>query len=67
MEKSKNELKKALYREKPIAKLSDSNNELFTYVAKTTLGDITFKVPVNDMGDATFHPYMPAQLLIRWM
>lgn len=67
MEKSKNELKKALYREKPLAKLSNSNKELFTYIAETSIGNVTFKVPTNDMGETIFHPYMPAQLLIRWM
>lgn len=65
----KNELKKILYLNKPIAKLESSNKELFTY--KTSVNDIEilFNVPVSDMGTnpGIFKPEMEAKLLIRWI
>ena len=71
----KNEIKKALYRQKPIAKKSGERIPLDgsgvdSYGYKTTLDDGTvlhFLVPVKDMGDATFYDEMDAKLLIRWL
>lgn len=70
-----NEIKKLLYKEKPIAV---KNNELSTsteFVYKCDITGmtylhenfITFNVPVSDMGDAKFGEEEPAQLLIRWI
>jgi len=68
----KNEIKKALYRQKPNALLNriyqgvlyyDSVIDEDTDIAR----DVHFEVPVNDIGDATFEIQMDAKLLIRWI
>lgn len=69
-----NEIKKALYKEKPLAW---SNAELIktatgervskAYKCTTSLGDHYFEVPFSEMGETTFEDEMPAQLLIRWL
>ena len=64
----KNEIKKALYRQKPIAKKMFEENG--NYVYRTYLEDGTelpFIVPISDMGDAKFEDEMDAKLLIRWL
>lgn len=69
-----NELKKALYKEKPIARMimegeSPEGTE-YTYWYGTQLADetvVTFKVPRSEMGENEFEKEVPAQLLIRWM
>lgn len=62
-----NEIKKALYKEKPIAiKIAIDGYEQH-YTAKTSLGEVLFRVPVSDMGDRLFEDKIPAQLLIRWI
>tara|TARA_R110000796_G_scaffold159388_1_gene276161 strand:- start:1078 stop:1305 length:228 start_codon:yes stop_codon:yes gene_type:complete len=71
----KNEIKKALYKEKPIAKkLESSTKEIYKYSTmigdydyKIPLTEIFFDVPVSDMGDATFEKEMEAKHLIRWI
>lgn len=63
-----NEIKKALYREKPVAIRYATEEDVFSY--GTTLKDGTelhFDVPTNDMGDAEFEEEMDAHLLIRWL
>jgi len=71
---SSTELKKALYKEKPVAKQTglyrDGGSK--DYEAETTLGIVKFHVPIRDQqaseeGPALFAKEMPAQLLIRWM
>lgn len=74
-----NEIKKALYKEKPTAIkyciMGDPNPEtnlLFDnthcYMALLNDGEkIIFKVRESDMGDAKFEYTMPAHLLIRWI
>lgn len=63
-----NEIKKALYKQKPIAKkISEEDGN---YVYKTRLNDGTgldFIVPIKDMGDANFEEEMEAKYLIRWL
>lgn len=68
MEETRNEIKKVLYKEKPIAvKYAQPQNKSFAYKTQTSLGEILFDVPISDMGESLFDWEMPAQLLIRWM
>lgn len=69
-----NELKKALYKEKPTAYRQEIKVE--GHGAPTTHRytcmlsgkvEVIFVVPESDMGDAKFEPEMPAHLLIRWI
>jgi hypothetical protein len=63
-----NDIKKTLYKEKPIAKLDVIR--LGNVYYQTTLNNglnIRFCIPVNDMGDADFYSEMDAKLLIRWL
>jgi len=68
-----NEIKKALYKEKPIASLQDDTMFDFkvrkykTYLAETSLGLVGFKVPLKEMGEKEFPDEIEAQLLIRWI
>jgi len=62
------EIKKELYKQKPIAKLRYVRKDIIYY--ETTINDnktIIFAVPVNDIGDADFTSEMDAKLLIRWI
>lgn len=71
-----NEIKKTLYKEKPIAIqtgiMRDGGSR--TYQAETSLGTVKFFVPVGDMKEWNGNPKqesefnkMPAQLLIKWI
>lgn len=62
------EIKKELYKQKPIASLVFIRKGDALY--KTTLeGDknIYFNVPISDMGDYDFTSEMDAKLLARWI
>tara|TARA_R110000822_G_C15041009_1_gene465317 strand:- start:28 stop:246 length:219 start_codon:yes stop_codon:yes gene_type:complete len=66
------EIKKALYKQKPIAKLQFIRVGVAYY--KTLVKDnegnenfIQFQVPVKDMGDADYFPDMDAKLLNRYI
>lgn len=64
----KNEIKKALYKQKKQAQLLVIKSGFACY--ETSLDDGTvvfFEVPVSDMGNADFLPVMEAQLLNRWI
>ena len=65
---TKDEIKKALYKQKPLADmLMVYKNEA---IYETSLEDGTvlfFEVPVNDMGETRFLSKMEAHLLIRWL
>lgn len=63
--KNLNEIKKSLYREKPIAVKNYNLSTEDTYIYETN--SLEFAVPVSDMGDAKFNDNEPAQLLIRWI
>ncbi len=65
----KNELKKVLYLNKPVAKLLSSDKESLKYKAMVNDIEILFKIPVSDMGTnpGIFKPEMDAKLLIRWI
>lgn len=76
-----NEIKKALYKEKPIAieieNISGGGDggefkDYAIYVAECSLGKLKFKVPYTDMGsdpygNDRFDEEVSAQLLIRWL
>ena len=66
------EIKKALYKQNPIANFVKIKKERAIYITNITLEDnsdklITFDIPVNDMGDAEFLYMMDAKYLIRWI
>lgn len=64
----KNEIKKALYREKPQATLSKIVDDIYYYEAKLNNRDsVYFAVPTSDMGEKLFDNKIHAQLLIRWL
>ena len=63
----KNELKKILYLNKPIAKFLYIRKGSAFYRAVSNDVEILFNIPVIDMGDADFLPEMDGKLLIRWI
>jgi hypothetical protein len=63
-----NEIKKALYREKPEAELIYISHGKAVYHSSINDGvQIKFEIPVEDMGTTSFYPVMDAKLLIRWI
>lgn len=65
---TKEEIKKALYREKPTAKLYDKNNLHFFYSCQLENGGtVFFKVPVIEMGNLPYSDEEQGQLLIRYI
>ena len=67
----KNDIKKALYKQKPIAKLEFIRAGVAYY---STIIDnegedfkVIFQVPVTDTGDAAFYVEMDAKLLNRYI
>ena len=63
-----NEIKKALYKEKPVAVFKFIRKGVAYY--STTLDDkniVNFEIPCNDMGDSDFLYCMEAQHLNRWI
>lgn len=68
----KNEIKKLLYKQKPIAEFIRATQQGLVYGVDVSTMDgsrlpITFIIPLKDMGDASFDKEMEAQLLIRWI
>lgn len=70
---TKNEIKKAIYKQKPKATFEKIrlNNAYYTAYIETPSGEhsrcIRFEIPVSDMGDADFLPVMEGKLLNRWI
>lgn len=62
-----NEIKKELYRQKPVAYLVKIYQGVIYYTANIDSGPVNFEVPVSDLGDASFEAQMDAKLLIRWL
>lgn len=63
-----NEIKKALYKQKPIAEFDMIRKGVAYYDAFIdNLYPLRFEIPVSDMGDADLLPEMDAKLLIRWL
>lgn len=63
----KNEIKKALYKEKPIAHRIINNSDIATYMAAISTGTVHFKIPKSDAIGANLQEQMEAQFLIRWI
>lgn len=68
----KNEIKKALYKQKPTAKLEFIRVGVAYYSATITNEEdfqvkVIFEIPVDDMGDADYYSEMDAKLLIRYI
>ena len=69
------EIKKELYKQKPIAELLYIRKGVAYYDTKIKIQEepvvkyktLFFEVPVSDMGDADFTPTMDAKLLNRWL
>ncbi len=59
-----NVIKKALYKEKPIARLSFTTDRHVQYIAKLGCIDIVFEIPIEEY---QFEQQVPAQLSIRWI
>lgn len=65
---TKNEIKKALYVEKPLATFIHMKKAIAFYGAGLNNGErVYFSIPVADMGEAEFLLNMPAQELNRWI
>ena len=66
---NKNEIKKLLYIQKPIASFSHIENGIAYYYAylDTVSAAIKFAIPFTDMGTAMFTHKMEGALLIRWI
>jgi hypothetical protein len=69
-----NEIKKILYKEKPVAIFEYADKTgIYYYLGLEIPGEnterfiIMFRVPFSDLGDAKFINQMPAQLLIRYI
>lgn len=64
----KNEIKKALYKQRPIAELTHIRGGKAFYQTTINENDVVrFEVPIDDMGDADFFPEMDGKLMIRWL
>lgn len=64
----RNEIIKALYKEKPKAILIWIRIGVAYYEAALLNGEmIRFEVPVSDMGTADWYPEMEAKHLVRWI
>jgi len=62
------EIKKALYKENPTAAFEYFRKGWLYYTAPLQAGlNVTFSVPVSDVGDASFGRDMEAKLLIRYI
>lgn len=63
----KNEIKKILYKEKPIANRIAKVDGGYIYSTETSIGEVKFIIPYKEMGMTPFDQEMSAQLLIRWL
>jgi hypothetical protein len=63
----KNELKKLLYKNNPIAFFNKIRLGVAYYQTFIDDSVISFEVPINDMGEADFEVQMKAKYLVRWM
>lgn len=71
----KNDIKKALYKQNPIADFQYIRKGKAIYSTKISVDGIEgitgivvfFEVPIEDMGDADFGRTMEAKLLQRWI
>lgn len=61
------EIKKLLYKEKPLAQFSYAKKGYLIYQVSLKGEIIYFQIPFDDIGDAEFTPEMQSQLLIRYL
>jgi hypothetical protein len=62
------EIKKALYKQKPIATLSMIRIGVAYYTTMLDSGTIvSFEIPISDMSSTDFFPTMEGKLLNRWI
>jgi len=68
---NKTEIKKALYKQKPIAEFNCIIGTTLYYKTKVLFEDknitIDFAIPVDEIGDAVFHKEMDGKLLNRYI
>lgn len=75
MELEKNEIKKALYKQKPLAEIGHAELNHIIYSAEVVIDgtevEVVFRIPkeetVDGDGNHIFSSEEPAQLLIRWL
>lgn len=64
----RNEIRKALYKEKPMATFKYIRKGVAYYDTFLLGGKvIKFEIPVSDMGESDFFFHMEAKLLQRWI
>lgn len=67
----KNEIKKALYKQKPTANLQVIRNATLHYTSSVTIGEqytpLRFEIPADEYKSGDFMAEMPTKLLIRWL
>lgn len=63
----KNEIKKALYKEKPEANFISATKDGLIYRTMVGGEGVTFLIPLNDMSSAIFTRIVEAHLMIRWI
>ena len=65
------EIKKELYKQKPIANFKFIRKGIAYYETSLLIDSETktlyFEIPTNDMGDSDFTSTMDGKLLIRWL
>jgi|TARA_R110000824_G_scaffold106610_10_gene252065 hypothetical protein len=62
------EIKKALYKQKPMANLTMIRIGVAYYTTMLDGGAIvSFEIPISDMGSTDFFPTMEGKLLNRWI
>ena len=65
---TKNEIKKELYKNNPVAHFDYIRKGIAYYFTMLhNEKEIRFEVPVSDMGDADFHEKMDSKHLNRWI
>lgn len=70
---NKTEIKKALYKQKPVAEFTHIRRGIAYYNTILRIEEepythsVFFEIPVDDMGDADFDKQMDANLLNRWI
>ncbi len=67
-----NEIKKILYKEKPLAIFEKATRDTLMYRSTVKKNqdedmDLYFVIPISDIGDAVFERFMEAQFLIRYI
>ena len=64
---TQDEIKKILYKTKPLAKIESVSKRGVHYECEIPERILHFIVPLDDMGDGTFNHEMQSHLLIRYI